>query len=128
VRALIEGHPFGAWGIFAIVMGLIFILGFFLDFIEITFIHVPILAPIMQDLGIDPLWFGVCLAIILQTSFLTPPFGFSLFYLKGVAPPGVSTGHIYRGIIPYVALQLVGFLLVVFFPAIATWLPRVIFG
>ncbi len=128
VRALIEGLPFGAWGIFAIVMGLIFILGFFLDFTEITFIHVPILAPIMQDLGIDPLWFGVCLAIILQTSFLTPPFGFSLFYLKGVAPPGISTGQIYRGIIPYVALQLVGFLVVVFFPAIATWLPRVIFG
>ncbi len=114
--------------VLAIVMGLIFVIGFFLDFIEITFIHVPVLAPIMIEFGFDPLWFCILLAVNLQTSFLTPPFGFSLFYLKAVTPPEVTTGHIYRGIIPFVICQVVGLLLVVLYPEMATWLPRKVFG
>ena len=114
--------------VLAIVMLLIFLIGFFLDFIEITFIHVPVLAPIMIDFGYDPVWFCILLAVNLQTSFLTPPFGFSLFYLKAVTPPEISTGHIYRGIIPFVMVQLIGLSLVVFFPTLATWLPRLVFG
>jgi len=109
-------------------MGLIFIIGFFLDFIEIVFIHVPVLAPIMLEFGFDPLWFCIILAVNLQTSFLTPPFGFSLFYLKAVTPPEVTTGHIYRGIIPFVACQLIGLMIVILYPEIATWLPRKVFG
>ena len=114
--------------VLAIVMALIFFIGFFLDFIEITFIHVPVLAPIMIDFGYDPIWFCVLLAVNLQTSFLTPPFGFSLFYLKAVTPPEVTTGHIYRGIIPFVLFQIIGLAIVVFFPQLATWLPRLVFG
>jgi len=111
-----------------IVMAVIFFIGFFLDFIEITFIHVPVLAPIMLEFGFDPVWFCILLAVNLQTSFMTPPFGFSLFYLKAVTPPEVTTGHIYRGIIPFVAFQLIGLLIVAFYPILATWLPRVVFG
>ena len=114
--------------VLAIVMILIFFIGFFLDFIEITFIHVPVLAPIMIDFGYDPVWFCILLAVNLQTSFLTPPFGFSLFYLKAVTPPEVTTGHIYRGIIPFVLFQLIGLAIVVFFPQLATWLPGIVFG
>jgi tripartite ATP-independent transporter DctM subunit len=114
--------------VLAIVMGVIFIIGFFLDFIEITFIHVPVLAPIMIDFGYDPVWFCILLAVNLQTSFLTPPFGFSLFYLKAVTPPEISTGHIYRGIIPFVLFQLVGLAIVVLFPQLATWLPDIVYG
>ena len=114
--------------VLAIVMAVIFFVGFFLDFIEITFIHVPVLAPIMLELGFDPVWFCILLAVNLQTSFMTPPFGFSLFYLKAVTPPEVTTGHIYRGIIPFVAFQIFGLALVVLFPQLATWLPHVVFG
>ena len=111
-----------------IVMALIFFIGFFLDFIEITFIHVPVLAPIMIEFGFDPIWFCILLAVNLQTSFMTPPFGFSLFYLKAVTPPEIKTGHIYRGIIPFVCVQLIGLCIVVFWPELATWLPKVVFG
>ena len=123
---LAEQYSQGA--VLAIVMALIFVIGFFLDFIEITFIHVPVLAPIMIDFGYDPVWFCILLAVNLQTSFLTPPFGFSLFYLKAVTPPEITTGHIYRGIIPFVLFQLIGLGIVVFFPKLATWLPRLVFG
>jgi TRAP-type mannitol/chloroaromatic compound transport system permease large subunit len=114
--------------VLAIVMALIFVIGFFLDFIEITFIHVPVLAPIMIEFGFDPVWFCILIAVNLQTSFMTPPFGFSLFYLKAVTPPEISTGHIYRGIIPFVLVQIIGLALVVLFPQLATWLPKVVFG
>jgi tripartite ATP-independent transporter DctM subunit len=114
--------------VLAIVLGIIFIIGFFLDFIEIIFIHVPVLAPIMIHFGFDPVWFCILLAVNLQTSFMTPPFGFSLFYLNSVTPPSITTAHIYRGIIPFVLLQLVGLMLVIFFPELATWLPKVVFG
>jgi tripartite ATP-independent transporter DctM subunit len=130
VREFLGGiaHKYSHSAVLAIVMLLIFFIGFFLDFIEITFIHVPVLAPIMIDFGYDPIWFCILLAVNLQTSFLTPPFGFSLFYLKAVTPPEVSTGHIYRGIIPFVLFQLIGLGIVVFFPILATWLPAVVFG
>lgn len=112
----------------ALVMIVVFIAGFFIDFIEITFIIVPVVAPIFAKLGVDLLWLGVLFAMNLQTSFLTPPFGFSLFYLKGVAPKQITTGHIYRGIIPYIIIQLIGLVLVILFPKTATWLPTVVLG
>jgi len=121
-------HAHGKWFVLFIVMGLIFVIGFFLDFIEITFIHVPVLAPIMIEFGFDPVWFCILIAVNLQTSFMTPPFGFSLFYLKAVTPPSISTGHIYRGILPFVIFQLIGLLIVVFFPVLVTWLPKAVFG
>ncbi len=121
-------HKYSHTAVLAIVMLLIFFIGFFLDFIEITFIHVPVLAPIMIDFGYDPIWFCVLLAVNLQTSFLTPPFGFSLFYLKAVTPPEVTTGHIYRGIIPFVLFQMIGLAIVVLFPQLATWLPKLVYG
>jgi len=108
-----------------IVMLIVFFAGFFIDFIEITFIIVPVVTPIFQQMGVDLLWVGILLALNLQTSFLTPPFGFSLFYLKGVAPKEVTTGHIYRGIIPYIIIQLVCLAMVVFWPETVTWLPKV---
>ncbi len=128
VRDFLQHIPFGKWGILAVVMTVIFIIGFFLDFIEITFIHIPVLAPIMKNLGFDPVWFAILFALNLQTSFLTPPFGFALFYLKGVAPPGVTTTQIYKGIIPFVILQIIGLLLVILIPEAATWLPRLVAG
>ncbi len=130
VREFLGGlaHQYSHGAVLAIVMGLIFVIGFFLDFIEITFIHVPVLAPIMIDFGYDPVWFCILIAVNLQTSFMTPPFGFSLFYLKAVTPPEISTGHIYRGIVPFVFFQLIGLLIVVFFPHLATWLPDLVFG
>ncbi len=126
VRGLIGALPFGKWGILFIVMSIIFIAGFFLDFIEITFIHVPVLAPIMVSMGVDPLWLAVLIAVNLQTSFLTPPFGFALFYLKGVTPPEIETMDIYKGIIPFVIIQIIGLCLICLFPEAVTWLPKVL--
>jgi tripartite ATP-independent transporter DctM subunit len=130
VRDFLGGiaHAYSKWVVLIIVMSVIFVVGFFLDFIEITFIHVPVLAPAMISFGFDPIWLCVLIAVNLQTSFLTPPFGFSLFYLKAVTPPEITTGHIYRGIIPFVVFQLIGLMVVVFFPTLVTWLPKVIFG
>jgi tripartite ATP-independent transporter DctM subunit len=121
-------HAHNKWVVLLIVMGVIFLIGFVLDFIEIIFIHVPVLVPILvDDFAFDPLWICVLLAINLQTSFMTPPFGFSLFYLKAVTPPQIKTGHIYRGIIPFVLLQLLGLFIVAMWPAIATWLPGLVY-
>jgi TRAP-type mannitol/chloroaromatic compound transport system permease large subunit len=105
-----------------------FLLGFVLDFIEITFVVVPIVGPILLAMGIDPVWLGVMMAVNLQTSFLTPPFGFALFYLRGVAPATVATGDIYRGVMPFIVLQVVALALLAAFPALATWLPNVVYG
>ena len=107
-------------------MLLIFLLGFILDFIEITFMVVPLIGPVLLSMGLDPIWLGVMIAINLQTSFLTPPFGFSLFYLRSVAPSEVVTSEIYKGVVPFVGLQLLLLLLLVFWPGLATWLPSVI--
>ena len=123
VEGLMTSLPGGKWGFLIFSMLLIFALGFFLDFLQICFIVVPILAPIAQLLGIDLLWFAVLIAVNLQTSFLTPPFGFSLFYLKAVCPESVNIHAIYRGIIPFVLLQLLTILLIIFIPELVTWLP-----
>ncbi|MBK6741229.1 MAG: TRAP transporter large permease subunit [Haliea sp.] len=109
-----------------VVMLLIFLLGFILDFIEITFVVVPIVGPILLGMGVDPIWLGIMIAVNLQTSFLTPPFGFALFYLRGVAPSSVSTGAIYRGVVPFILLQLTLLLALWFWPQMATWLPAVL--
>ncbi|MBD3306176.1 TRAP transporter large permease subunit [candidate division KSB3 bacterium] len=109
-----------------LIMIIVFIAGFFIDFIEITFIIVPVVAPIFVQMNIDLLWFGILMGMNLQTSFLTPPFGFSLFYLKGVAPPEIGTGHIYRGIIPFVVIQIIGLTITVLFPQTVFWLPRLV--
>ncbi|MBG0775195.1 MAG: TRAP transporter large permease subunit [Desulfovibrionaceae bacterium] len=128
VRNFIQHLPYGKYLVLAIVMAIIFVVGFFLDFIEITFIHIPVLAPIMIEAGFDPCWLGIIFALNLQTSFLTPPFGFALFYLKGVCPDEVGTGAIYRGIIPFVLLQLAVLVFCVFFPDLITWLPKLLYG
>jgi tripartite ATP-independent transporter DctM subunit len=128
VHEALTGLPGGKWGAVVAVMVLMFLLGFVLDFIEIIFVVVPIVGPVLLALGVDPVWLGVMMAINLQTSFLTPPFGFALFYLRGVAPPEVLTSDIYRGVVPFIALQLVMLALVAFFPALATGLPEWLYG
>ncbi|MDA0705938.1 MAG: TRAP transporter large permease subunit [Proteobacteria bacterium] len=128
VRGVLESLPGGVIGAVFVVMLVMFLLGFVLDFIEITFVVVPIVGPVLLAMGLDPVWLGIMFAINLQTSFLTPPFGFALFYLRGVAPPEVRTAQIYRGVIPFVAIQLFALLLVALFPALATWLPGQIYG
>jgi len=128
VDHFLSSLPGGRLAAVALVMAVMFVLGFFLDFIEITFVVVPIVAPILLQMDIDPVWLGVMMAINLQTSFLTPPFGFALFYLRGVAPPSVRTGDIYRGVIPFVIIQIIALALLAAAPQIATWLPGVLFG
>ena len=128
VQALFEAMPGGKIGAMLVVMLVIFLLGFILDFIEITFVVVPIVAPILLAMGIDPVWLGIMIAINLQTSFLTPPFGFALFYLRGVAPKELPTSAIYRGVIPFIAIQVGMLILLSFVPELATWLPDKIYG
>ena len=128
VRAILEALPGGVVGAVVVVMLVMFLLGFVLDFIEITFVVVPIVGPVLLAMGLDPVWLGIMIAINLQTSFLTPPFGFALFYLRGVAPPSVSTPQIYRGVIPFVAIQVLALILLATFPELVTWLPDKIYG
>jgi len=109
-----------------VMMVLLFVLGFFPDWIEISYIVLPLMRPFFVNQGVDIIWLCMLVAMNLQTSFLTPHFGWSLFYLKGVAPPEITTGDIYRGVIPYIGIQAFGLLLVILFPAIATWLPKAI--
>lgn len=126
VARLFEHIPGGAFGALLVVMVMIFLLGFILDFIEIIFVVVPIVAPVLLTMGVDPVWLGIMIALNLQTSFLTPPFGFALFYLRGVAPPQVLTSDIYRGVIPFIFIQLGLLGLLALWPGLATWLPRVL--
>lgn len=128
VHQVLSNVPGGKWGALFIVMLVMFLLGFVIDFIEIVFVVVPIVAPVLLAMGIDPVWLGVIMAINLQTSFLTPPFGFALFYLRGVAPPEVKTMDIYRGVLPFIALQILMLALVMFWPELATWLPEYLNG
>jgi len=131
---LFDSLGLSSWGILLTLMGLVFVLGFFFDWIEITLIVLPVFAPIIFALDFGDhvaktevvYWFAILMAINLQTSFLTPPFGFALFYLKAVAPPSVKVQHIYKGIIPFVMLQLTGLILVISFPELALWLPRIL--
>ena len=128
VQEIFEGMPGGVVGATIIVMAVIFLLGFILDFIEITFVVVPIVGPVLLAMGLDPVWLGVMIAVNLQTSFLTPPFGFALFYLRGVAPPEVRTTDIYRGVVPFIVIQLLLLALLALVPELATWLPDRLYG
>jgi tripartite ATP-independent transporter DctM subunit len=128
VRTILGSLPGGVIGAVIVVMLVMLLLGFVLDFIEITFVVVPIVGPVLLAMGLDPVWLGIMIAINLQTSFLTPPFGFALFYLRGVAPPEITTPQIYRGVIPFVAIQLLTLLLLAVFPDLVTWLPNKIYG
>ncbi len=128
IEHYLDALPGGLMGALVVVMLVIFLMGFFLDYVEITIIVIPIVGPVLLGMGLDPIWFGVLFAVTVQTTFLTPPFGFSLFYLRGVAPPEVRTVDIYRGVVPFVALQLVAVGIIMLFPALATWLPRALFG
>ncbi len=126
IHALFNAMPGGTTGAIAVVMVVIFLLGFILDFIEITFVVVPIVGPILLAMGVDPVWLGIMIAVNLQTSFLTPPFGFALFYLRGVAPASVATADIYRGVAPFVGMQLLLLLMLAQWPQLVTWLPALL--
>ncbi|RMG92439.1 MAG: TRAP transporter large permease subunit [Candidatus Dadabacteria bacterium] len=139
IEQVLTGLPFGPYGIITFILGVVFILGFFLDWIEITLIVLPLVAPVVSKLGIavpgygqvenpELVWFVLLVAVALQTSFLTPPVGFALFYLKGVVPPDVRLIEIYKGVVPFIVLQLVGLVLVALFPWLVTWLPAVAYG
>ena len=128
VNEFFNDLPGGIISATLLVMVVIFLLGFILDFIEITFVVVPIVAPVLLAMGLDPVWLGIMIAINLQTSFLTPPFGFALFYLRGVAPESIKTIEMYRGVIPFIAIQVFLMIMLSIFPAMATWLPSKIFG
>lgn len=128
VRDLLTDLPGGAFGAVFIVMLVMFLLGFILDFIEITFVVVPIVAPVLLSMDINPIWLGIMIAINLQTSFLTPPFGFALFYLRGVAPDSIATGQIYKGVMPFILIQLIGLSLLAYWPNLATWLPDLVYA
>ncbi|MFT5635159.1 MAG: tripartite ATP-independent transporter DctM subunit [Cognaticolwellia sp.] len=128
VHGLFQQMPGGVVGATLIVMLVIFLLGFILDFIEITFVVVPIVAPVLMAMGLDPIWLGIMIAVNLQTSFLTPPFGFALFYLRGVADKSVTTADIYKGVIPFIIIQLILLCALAYWPSLVTWLPNVIYG
>ncbi len=125
---LLAELPGGKFGAMFFVMLIMFFLGFVLDFIEITFVVVPIVGPVLLTMGIDPVWLGIMIAINLQTSFLTPPFGFALFYLRGVAPKEVTTVQIYKGVMPFIVIQLIMLAILAYWPELATWLPTIIYG
>jgi tripartite ATP-independent transporter DctM subunit len=127
IKTFFLGIGGNKWGILAIIMGMLFFLGFFLDIIEIIFIVIPLLLPIIETLGFNMLWVGVLIAVNFQTSFLTPPIGFSLFFLRGVCPPSVNSTHIYRGVMPFIVLQLIGLTLIILFPSFVTWLPGIFY-
>jgi len=128
IERALTAIPFGATGIVLTILFLAFLAGFFLDWLEITLIFLPLVGPVVIALGFDPVWFVIVFAVALQTSFITPPVGFSLFYLKGAAPPEIATGDVYRGIIPFVIIQILVVLLMVFVPTFVTWLPERVYG
>ena len=139
IESALTGLPFGQYGVLLFILALVFLLGFLLDWIEITLIVLPLLSPVIAALDFNingygvvsdaPLiWFVMLVAVALQTSFLTPPVGFALFYLKGVCPPEVKLTDIYRGVVPFIILQLVGLTIVILFPQLVIWLPAVAYG
>ena len=128
VREFLTQLPGGVFTAMLVVMLLMFLLGFVLDFIEITFVVVPIVAPVLLTMGLDPIWLGVMIAINLQTSFLTPPFGFALFYLRGVAPKEIRTSQIYKGVVPFIFIQLIALAMLAIWPELATWLPKLVYS
>ena len=128
INEIFNAIPGGLFGAMLLVMVMVFLLGFILDFIEISFVVVPIVGPVLMAMGADPLWLGIMLAVNLQTSFLTPPFGFALFYLRGIAPESIATESIYRGVIPFIAIQIGLLILMAIFPDIVTKLPSIIYS
>ena len=128
IEGILTGLPFGKDGVVVFVLVTAFFLGFFLDWIEITLIILPLVAPVMLDLGVDLVWFTVMFAVCLQTSFITPPVGFALFYMKGVAPKGIDITMVYKGVIPFIILQSIGVAAIFFLPQLVTWLPEVAYG
>ena len=128
IRHMMTGSDWSATHVVLVILLLTFVLGFFLDWLEITLIMLPLVSPVVEALGFDLTWFVVLFAVTLQTSFLTPPVGFSLFYLKGVVPPEVTTKMIYRGVVPFILLQLIGVALVYLWPSLVLWLPEVAYG
>jgi len=128
VADVLVGSGMSKWMVLFIMMGIVFMMGMFIDWAAILLVTVPIFMPIATEIGFDPLWFSILLCVNLQTSFLTPPFGYALFYFKGVAPEGYTMGHIYKGILPFVALQIIGLVILGIFPALVTWLPSIFFG
>ncbi|MEO9944262.1 TRAP transporter large permease subunit [Paraglaciecola sp.] len=128
IEHLFNQLPGGVFAAVLVVMLVIFVLGFILDFIEITFVVVPLVAPVLLAMGIDPIWLGIMIAVNLQTSFLTPPFGFALFYLRGVAPESVQTSDIYKGVMPFIILQVMLLIGMAIWPSLVTWLPEVVYG
>lgn len=126
VTDFVLGMGLGKWGTYWVMMGIVFVLGMFIDWIGIILICFPLFLPIAKELGFDQVWFVIMMAVNLQASFLTPPFGYALFYLRGIAPPGVELGHIYRGIVPFVVLMLIGLALCTVFPQIVMWLPALL--
>ena len=127
IEQIFNSIPGGLFGSMILVMVLIFLLGFILDFIEISFVIVPIVGPVLMAMGADPIWLGIMIAINLQTSFLTPPFGFALFYLRGVAPENIKTISLYKGVIPFILIQLGLLILLAIFPTIVTFLPSYLY-
>ncbi|MBT3807088.1 MAG: TRAP transporter large permease subunit [Desulfobacula sp.] len=138
IERILTGIPFGPYGILIVILGCVFLLGFFLDWIEITLIILPLIAPVISSLGFsvngfdvvtnpELLWFVVLVAVTLQTSFLTPPVGFALFYLKGVCPPEIKLIDIYRGVVPFIILQLIGLFVIIIWPELVTWLPAFVY-
>ena len=128
IREALSSLPGGVFGAMLIVMIAMFLLGFILDFIEIVFVVVPLTAPALLAMGVDPIWLGIMIAVNLQTSFLTPPFGFALFYLRGVTPQTVATKEIYKGVLPFIAIQMLMLIIMAAWPQIVTWLPKTIYG
>lgn len=128
IKNALTGLPFGPDGILLTILFIVFLLGFFLDWVEITLIILPLVAPVVQGLGFDLVWFTILFAVCLQTSFLTPPVGFALFYIKGVCPPEIKVSHIYKGVAPFILLQILGLALIYYFPKIVTWLPSIAYG
>lgn len=128
IESALTSLPFGPSGVVIVILGVTFLLGFVLDWIEITLILLPLIAPVLVDMDVNLVWFAVLFAVTLQTSFITPPVGFALFYMKGVAPKGVTTTTIYRGIIPFMIIQLIAVGMIFFVPSLATWLPAVAYG
>jgi tripartite ATP-independent transporter DctM subunit len=128
VADLLVGSGMDRWLVLFVMMGIVFLMGMFIDWAAILLVTVPIFLPIAIELGFDPLWFSLLLCVNLQTSFLTPPFGYALFYFKGVAPEGYTMGHVYRGIMPFVLLQVISMVILCLFPGIVTWLPNLFFG
>jgi TRAP-type mannitol/chloroaromatic compound transport system permease large subunit len=138
IEGALDSLPFGPFGVILVILFVVFLLGFFLDWIEITFIILPLIAPAVAGMDLDIngygvvdqpvlVWFTILVAVTLQTSYLTPPVGYALFYIKGVCPPEIQMGHIYRGIIPFVILQMLAVIIVFLWPAMVNWLPAVVY-